>query len=244
MRVYLLTFSVAALACLGVRSQGLETTLSLGAAGIQPLQPDVVRMSKDDQGALFGGIEGSAQFQISRPIKEWLAWRVDIGYAYGQHRFELPCKCPMPFDRVTVIENALRTNGVTLSVGGELRTPRDEYWYMSLRFGLEAVAFAHRDAEYSIRFAWQRPDSSVTIVAGERYPLRTELGAFMPQLDLSLGRQFWKWYPVRVELIFKQDLKSFSYTIVNLRGISQQVQLQRTYIGVRVGVSLGRGAPS
>lgn len=53
MRGYLVALAMALLACLRISGQRLETTFSVAAAGVQPLQPEVVRMSADDPGTLL-----------------------------------------------------------------------------------------------------------------------------------------------------------------------------------------------
>lgn len=243
MKGCLIALAMATLTCPRISGQGLEVIFSGTAAGIRPLQPDVVKMTADDPGAPFDGIEGGAQFQLSHPVTKWLAWRTDVGYTYGHHRFELPCKCVMPFDRTTVIQNDLRIHGVVGRAGVEFRTPQSQYWFMNLELGFEAVAHARRDAEYVMRFAWQRPDSTVALVTDEPYALRSGLGAFVPQLEMSVGRQFGEWHPVRLELFMRQDLGDRAYGLLNLQGISQEVRLRRTSIGVRFGVRLGQRNP-
>lgn len=238
MRSYLIAFALSASACPHAYGQKLETSFAFDFVGVRSLQPNVVRMSARDQGTGFGGKEAGVQFQLARPITKWLAWRADAGYMFGRHRFELPCKCITPGDRTIVIENDLTIHSARAIAGVELRTPREQYWFTGFRVGLEAVIAARRDAEYSMRFSGHRPDTALVLVTDERYALRSGLGLFMPQLELSVGRQFWKWRPSRIELVIRQDLNSHAYGLMNMQGVSQNVQLRRTSIGVRVSVLL------
>lgn len=242
MRRWVITIAISVVACGGSKGQRLETNFVVTGAGVRPLQRDVVRMSAKDQGTLFGGYQASFQIQLTGPATKWFTWRADMGYVFEHHRFELPCMCVMPSDRVVVIENLLTINGATLSVGGELRTPSEHYWFTSLQIGIEAMILARRNAEYAIRFVGQRPDTTETLVSDERYMPGSGWGPFVPQFQLSVGRQFWKWHPVRLELSMLQDLSGLTYGIENLKGKSELVQFRRTVIGVRLGVRLGRGA--
>lgn len=238
MRSCLLALAMSAWACPQVRGQALEPSFAVDVAAVRSLQPNVVRMSARDQGKGFGGMDGGVKFQLALPITTWLAWRADAGYMYGRHRFELPCKCITPGDRTIVITNDLIVHGATASAGVELRTPREQYWFTGFRLGMEAVVAARRDAAYSMRYTWQRPDSSMALVTDEPYALRSGLGAFMPQMELSVGRQFWKRHPARLELLMRQDLDDRAYGLVNLHGIQQEVRWRRTSWGVRLSVRL------
>lgn len=239
MRHWAIAFAISTLACQVSKGQGLEINFVLSGAGVRPLQLDVVRMSAKDKGAFFGGYQAGAELQMIRTVTKSYTLRADVGYTYEHHSFELPCMCMTPSDRVIVIENALRINGATLSVGGELRTQSENYWFTSVQVGIEAIILARRDVEYVTRFAWQRPDTTEALVSDERYALSSGWGPFIPQFHLSVGRQFWKWHPARLELFILHDLSAITYGFENLQGKFQQVQFRRTSVGMRLGIFIG-----
>lgn len=233
------TTLLAALVLGLAHAQVWQPRLAVEAAGVRPLHADVVSASAKDHGARFGGYEIGGGLELSRPLNEWASLFADIGYRYGQHGFELPCNCAHPHDRVIVIENDLRLHGGTVSLGFEARTRNEQYGFLSVRIGGEAILHAERDIQASVHYLGNRPDTSVVLETDEDHEVRSGLGVFIPQIEVGIGVQLWRWQPLRVEFVLRNDLNEQAYGLVSSQGTYREVQLRRTSFALRLAFPLG-----